>query len=104
MAEPVGEDRHVKFVFHRAADYRVVAANCVWGGITPRGDILVEFMVESAANPETVTNLVRSDGGARRGTFENAKRKTFRPRASSWSDLVRQSCGEHRALACKQGC
>lgn len=60
--EPVGEDKKIKFVFHRTADYRMVAANAVWGGITPRGDILAEFAVEGFENPETVTNLVKSDG------------------------------------------
>lgn len=62
MPEPVGEDKKVKFVFHRADDYRMVAANSVWGGITPRGDILVEFAVETLETPENITNLVRPDG------------------------------------------
>ena len=62
MPEPVGEDRKAKFVFHRAADYRTVAANAVWGGVTPRGDILVEFALETIEDPESVVNSVRSDG------------------------------------------
>lgn len=62
MAEPVGEDRQVKFVYRRAADYRIIPANGVWGGVTPRGDLLAEFYVESLTTPETVTHLVRADG------------------------------------------
>ena len=62
MPEPVGEDRNLKFVFHRAADFRMVAVNSVWGGPTPRGEILVEFAVETLEDPETVTNVVRADG------------------------------------------
>ncbi|SRR6266436_5173855 len=62
MPEPVGEDRNLKFAFHRAAGYRMVASNAVWGGVTPRGDILAEFAVESLEDPETITNVVRADG------------------------------------------
>jgi hypothetical protein len=62
MPEPVGEDRQVKFVLTRAADYRIVAANGVWGGVTSRGDFRADFFVESVMTPESVSHLVNPDG------------------------------------------
>lgn len=62
MAEPVGEDRQVKFVFRQAPGYRVIAANGVWGGVTPRGDLSMDFYVEALSTPESIAHLVRADG------------------------------------------
>lgn len=58
---PVGEDRTAKFLFTKANDYRVIAANGVWGGVTPRGDVKVDFFVESLSLPESVSHLVKAD-------------------------------------------
>lgn len=62
MPEPIGEDRQVQFLFEYDPGYRLVAANGMWGGITPRGDMRLDFFVESIAIPEEVVNLVTPDG------------------------------------------
>jgi len=42
--------------------YRIVAANGVYGGITPRGDMKIDFFVESLDVPHQVRNKVLPDG------------------------------------------
>ena len=62
MVEPVGEDRQVKFFFEYDPAYRLVATNGAWLGITPRGDIRIDFFVESLGNPQEVVNLITPQG------------------------------------------
>lgn len=62
MAEPVGEDRQVKFYFEYDPGYRVVAANGAWAGVTARGDMRIDFFVESHGIPAEVVNLITADG------------------------------------------
>ena len=50
------------FRFSKASDYRLLPVNCVWGGRTPRGDIMVHLCHENQALPETVTHAVTSKG------------------------------------------
>lgn len=54
--------RKVKFVYSRAADYRVIPATGVYGGPTPSGNIKMNFMVESATEPTSATHTVAADG------------------------------------------
>jgi len=63
MPEPQGEDRQVKFQFEYDPGYRVIGANGVWSGITPRSDVRLDFFVESVGIPEQVTHLVTQAGG-----------------------------------------
>ena len=63
MAEPKGEDRQVKFLFEYDQGYRLIGANGVWSGITPRRDMRLDFFVESVGVPEQVTHLVTENGG-----------------------------------------
>ena len=44
------------FRFTKADDFRILAVNCVWGGRTIRGDIMVNLCHENYALPETVTH------------------------------------------------
>jgi hypothetical protein len=62
MPEPAGEDRQAKFFFEYDPSYRLVGANGIWGGVTPRGDLRLDFFVESIGIPEHVTNLITPDG------------------------------------------
>lgn len=62
MAEPVGEDRQVKFFFEYDPRYSVVAANGAWAGVTTRGDIRIDFFVEGLGNPDQVVNLITPNG------------------------------------------
>lgn len=56
---PVSE---VKFHFEFDKDYRIVASNGVWGGITSRGDLQLDFFVERVGIPNSVVNVVTKDG------------------------------------------
>ena len=50
------------FRFTKADDFRLIPVNCVWGGRTSRGDIMVHLCHEGQALPEMVTHAVTSDG------------------------------------------
>ena len=57
-------------------DYRMVPANGMWGGITPKGDLRIDFFVEVTSNPGSgETALFRSGSGykERRKVPEEAK-------------------------------
>lgn len=57
--------KKIAFRFDRDDDYRVIPANGVWGGPTPRGDIKVDFFYESQPLPEEFTQEVTSGGKLR---------------------------------------
>lgn len=61
MPEPMGEDRQIKFRFEYDPGYRLIGANGIWGGITPRGDLRLDFFVESLGIPDHVTHLLTPD-------------------------------------------
>ena len=48
--------------FKKDDDYRLIPVNGVWGGPTPRGDIIVDFFHESQSLPEKVTQALSPDG------------------------------------------
>lgn len=52
----------ITFRFSKDDHYRLLPINGVWGGPTPRGDIMVDFFHESQALPEVVTHAVTPDG------------------------------------------
>ncbi|MEW6127721.1 MAG: hypothetical protein AB1757_11845 [Acidobacteriota bacterium] len=56
--EQDNKDQQVEFVFEYDPNYRLVPANGAWGGITPRGDIRIDFFVESQAIPHRVVNKI----------------------------------------------
>lgn len=60
--DPVSAEKQIRFEFQYAPDYKVYAANGAWGGVTTRGDIKLDFFVESPKNPEAVLNTVLPDG------------------------------------------
>jgi hypothetical protein len=62
MPESQGGDREVTFHYEFDPAYRIVGANGVWGGLTPRGDIRLDFFVESLTVPDSVVNLITPDG------------------------------------------
>lgn len=57
--EPTAQ--RITFHFEKADGYRLVPANGVWGGVTPKGDFKLEFFVESMNTPDSLTN--RLEGG-----------------------------------------
>ena len=54
--------KKVTFRFKKDEDYRLIPVNGVWGGSTPRGDIMVDFFHESQPLPEKVTQALSPDG------------------------------------------
>ncbi len=60
-AKADGSPKTVEFVFEDDPGYRVVAANAAWGGLTLRGDIVLDFVVDSTTAPQRVENLVGQD-------------------------------------------
>lgn len=52
----------VKFIHKFPDDYRIVPANGAWGGISPRGDLLMHFFVEHTAVPEIEIKSLNEDG------------------------------------------
>ena len=48
--------------FQKDEDYRVRSVNAVWGGVTPRGDIMVDLCYESQPQPDVVTHEVTPKG------------------------------------------
>jgi hypothetical protein len=61
MDEEKKDKVEIEFLYEYDADYRIVAANGIWGGLTPRGDFRLDFFVESQAVPEKIKNIV--EGG-----------------------------------------
>ncbi len=62
MAEENKRSREVEFFFEFDKNYRIVATNGAWGGITPRGDIHVDFFVERQGIPESVKQTISEEG------------------------------------------
>ena len=48
--------------FARAEDYKIIAANGIWGGVTPRGDVYVDFFVEKNDYPEKLVLEIKAGG------------------------------------------
>ena len=56
-------------------DYRLVAANGMWGGITPRGDLRIEFFAESNSIPGEAVYL-RNESGSYKETHKIPEKPT----------------------------
>ena len=52
----------IEFHFKVDGDYRVIPVNCVWGGSTSRGDIMVHLCHEAPSIPESVRQEVTPEG------------------------------------------
>jgi hypothetical protein len=48
----------LEFFFEYDPGFHIFPTNGVWGGLTPRGDLHLEFFVESVATPERVVNAI----------------------------------------------
>lgn len=52
----------IDFSFEYDKDYRILASNGVWGGVTTRGEMKLDFFVESLGIPDSIKNKVEKDG------------------------------------------
>ena len=56
-------------------NYRMVPANGMWGGITPRGDLRIDFFVESMPVPDSGAGKLLNDGSGRYTERQEASEK-----------------------------
>lgn len=56
------QSAEVEFFFEESADFKLIPANGMWGGITTRGDFRLDFFVETIATPESITYPLNPDG------------------------------------------
>ncbi|GEM_PF-333177 len=75
--EQEDKDKQVKFVFKYDPDYRLIPCNGVWGGMTTRGDLKLDFMVESQATPDYVVHVIDVEAGELGKEIEREPPKHF---------------------------
>lgn len=63
MQERGRTEETIEFVFTKAPDYRVISANGIWGGVTPRGALKMDFTLDSQRTPDSVVHSVTPEGG-----------------------------------------
>lgn len=54
--------KKVKFIHNMPKDYRIYPANGVFGGMTARGDLVMNFFVEHHVIPPEQVQKVKADG------------------------------------------
>ena len=65
MSNSKPEEQKIDIVFESAPDYKIVSANGIWGGLTPKGDLKVDFFVESQAFPPPGTHTYHTTAEGR---------------------------------------
>lgn len=55
-------DKEITFLFDKDPDYKVIAANGAWGGVTPRGEIKFDLFFENVDTPDELTYMTTPDG------------------------------------------
>jgi hypothetical protein len=60
--KPGGEQRRISYKYEKHSDYRVIFANGVIGGATPRGDIKFDMFIEYLEVPEHTEHSITPDG------------------------------------------
>lgn len=56
--EKIAGQKKVKIFYEHDPAYRIVAANGMFGGITPRGELRCDFFVEYVEPPKSITLLL----------------------------------------------
>jgi hypothetical protein len=56
MADETSKVQEVEFFFEYDSNYRIIAANGGWVGVTTRGDLRIDFVVEGQAIPKSIKN------------------------------------------------
>ncbi len=65
MPEGKQQPSEIRIEWEYDKDYRLVPANGMWGGLTPRGDLRIEFFVEVIPTPGSgETALIHDAGGS----------------------------------------
>ncbi|WP_028973132.1 hypothetical protein [Spirochaeta cellobiosiphila] len=55
-------DKEITFEFVKDPDYKMIAINGAWGGVTPRGEIKFDLFFEHVDFPEEVSYMTTPDG------------------------------------------
>jgi len=109
----MGEDRQIKFFFEYDPAYRLIGANGVWGGITPRGDVRLDFFVEAQGIPKEVVNLITPEGSLGPELSRSPAQRIVRriqvgvllslEQAESTADFIKSRVADFRAKRDAQG-
>lgn len=59
--ETVGQ-KQIKVFYEHDPGYRMIAANGIFGGITPRGELRIDFFSEYSEVPKSVTLRITKEG------------------------------------------
>jgi hypothetical protein len=62
MADERKFPEELQVFFEISKDFKTIACNGAWGGLTPRADMLIQFFIEKQAIPESIKNKVNADG------------------------------------------
>ena len=54
----------IKVYYEKSKDYRLIPVTGAYGGISPRGDVIIDFYVERLDSPKEVTMEIDEDGKA----------------------------------------
>lgn len=75
MTDEIKKLTELEFFFEHDPNYRIIAANGIWGGLTPRGDIQLDFFVEKQNTPESIRHELKETGvlGDELGRFPSRK-------------------------------
>lgn len=79
MPNDTKEAGTVKFKFTRNEGYRIIHANGVWGGFTPRGEFLMEFFIETPQKIDTITHELQAEGKIGKEIDRNPKQNSEGP-------------------------
>ena len=71
MNSNLEEKKVVKFKYIFADDYNPVYANGVFGGVTPAGEIVINFYLERHALPISQSHHIKQDGTLDNNVFMN---------------------------------
>lgn len=112
MDVPPEEGRQITFYFEYDPEYRVVAANSAWVGITTRDDLRLDFTIEGVGNPGEIVNLLTADGQIGPELRRSPERRIVRrfqvgvlwslDTADSIAGLIKSQVQAHRGARTKQ--
>ncbi|MDA2930499.1 hypothetical protein MYX84_11230 [Acidobacteria bacterium AH-259-O06] len=80
MSELGESPQQVEIVFEYDPHYQLIAANGIWGGLTPKGDLRIDFFVEyqAAPSPGSHTYQPTPDGTVEEKSKPEKVRKVVR--------------------------
>ncbi len=62
MPDEIKIPKEVEIFFEEDPNYKLIAANGMWGGVTTKADFRLDFFVESVGVPESIKHRVTPEG------------------------------------------